>query len=100
MEWSVLPTIGTSGGIIVAWKPVVIQKEEEMVGNFSVFAIMKDCGKGVKWVLTGVYGTTPTSLRSGFWEELAAIRGLFEGPWVVRGDFNVIRFALEKNSGS
>lgn len=33
-----------------------------------------------------------------FWEELCDVRGYWQGPWVVGGDFNVIRFLHEKNT--
>lgn len=36
---------------------------------------------------------------SEFWEELKDIRGSWEGPWIIGGDFNVIRFVNEKSSG-
>ncbi|KAG5586475.1 hypothetical protein H5410_046909 [Solanum commersonii] len=36
--------------------------------------------------------------RRSVWEEMGAIRGIIEGPWVVCGDFNVVRFILEKRN--
>ena len=31
------------------------------------------------------------------WEDLGAVRGLWEGPWCIGGDFNVTRFPDERN---
>ncbi|RVW26053.1 hypothetical protein CK203_108894 [Vitis vinifera] len=47
----------------------------------------------------GVY--TPTLKRSKefFWKELGAIRGLWNDPWCVGGDFNVTRFPSEHSRG-
>ena len=36
------------------------------------------------------------SKRELFWEELGAVRGLWNGPWCVGGDFNVVRFPGER----
>ena len=32
------------------------------------------------------------------WEELGALRGLWEDLWCIGGDFNVIRFPCERSS--
>ena len=42
-----------------------------------------------------VYGPVLDSKRELFWEELGAVRGLWNGPWCVGGDFNVVRFLGE-----
>ena len=34
--------------------------------------------------------------REFFWEELGAIRGLWNDPWCIGGDFNMIRFPDER----
>jgi len=36
--------------------------------------------------------------RRSIWEEIGDVRGLFQGPWVVCGDYNVSRFVTEKRS--
>lgn len=35
LEWCALPAIGTSKGIIVAWKSSAVQMEEELIINFA-----------------------------------------------------------------
>ncbi|KAL6350285.1 hypothetical protein AAG906_004233 [Vitis piasezkii] len=53
---------------------------------------------GFCWVFTRVYGPAVGRFREDFWEELGTIRGLWQDPWCIEGDFNVIRFLGEMNS--
>ncbi|KAH0658710.1 hypothetical protein KY289_027458 [Solanum tuberosum] len=41
--------------------------------------------------ITGVYAPNDYMERRLVWEELGSVRGLFEGPWALCGDFNVSR---------
>ncbi|RVW72019.1 hypothetical protein CK203_054053 [Vitis vinifera] len=47
----------------------------------------------------GIYGPTMKRFREFFWEELGAIRGLWNDPWCIGGDFNMIRFPDERRRG-
>ncbi|RVW51403.1 hypothetical protein CK203_097169 [Vitis vinifera] len=47
----------------------------------------------------GVYGPTVKVEREDFLSELGAIRGLWNEPWCVAGDFNMIRFPFERSRG-
>lgn len=49
--------------------------------------------QNVTWCLSVVYANCE---RKELWRELAAVRSLCEGPWVVCGDFNVIRYPIER----
>ena len=49
------------------------------------------------WVFTGVYGSMTKGGREQLWKDLGAIRCLWEGPWCIGADFNVIRFPVERN---
>ena len=52
---------------------------------------------GVQWVFTGVYGPTIKTFRDSLWEELGAVKGLWDEPWCIGGDFNIFRFPWERN---
>ena len=41
------------------------------------------------WIFTGVYGPCNRKEREALWEELGAIRGIWDEPWCLGGDFNV-----------
>ena len=50
---------------------------------------------GFVWVFTGVYGPITKEERECLWEELGAIRGIWEEPWCLGGYFNIIIFQRE-----
>ncbi|XP_070003185.1 uncharacterized protein [Nicotiana sylvestris] len=49
-----------------------------------------------RWCFTGVYGPHSNPEREVMWNEIAGVRGLWEGLWVIGGDFNVCRFVHER----
>ena len=44
-----------------------------------------------------MYGPLSSAERNLLWDEVGAIRGLWEDPWCVGGDFNIIHFPSEHN---
>ena len=64
-------------------------KEEGLFTLSYRFKVLED---GFTWIFTGVYGPIVYGRREELWGELGAIRGLWDDPWCVGGDFNVIRF--------
>lgn len=51
----------------------------------------------VEWIFTGVYGPSVAKNKDALWKELGAVRNVWAKPWVVGGNFNVIRFLHEKS---
>ncbi|RVW79590.1 Transposon TX1 uncharacterized 149 kDa protein [Vitis vinifera] len=54
-----------------------------------------------KWGYLGFYGSVwPFSKveRDALWEEFGAIRGMWEDPWCLGGDFNITLFPRERSS--
>ena len=47
-----------------------------------------------------MYDPSVGGLREDFWEELGTIRGLWQDPWCIGGDFNVVTFLRERNKVS
>ncbi|KAG5593622.1 hypothetical protein H5410_034854 [Solanum commersonii] len=47
-----------------------------------------------------VYAANGKIERRLAWDELGTVRGLIEGPWVICGDFNVIRFHFKKGTAT
>ena len=53
---------------------------------------------GACWVFTGVYGPFTKVAKEGMWEEFGAIRGLWDDPWCLGGDFNITLFQREMSN--
>ena len=60
--------------------------------------MFKNAEDGFLWAFTGVYGPVKRSKRELFWEELGALKGLWEGPWCIGGDFNMVLSPNDRNS--
>ena len=69
------------------------------VGMFSVPCWFGNVKGNFCWFFSGVYGPTQRVEREGLWEELGALRGLWDEPWCVAGDFNTTRFPVEHSGG-
>ena len=97
LDWAAVQAKGALGGIIIFWDSWVSQLMEKEEGLFTLFCSFKVLEDGFTWIFTGVYGPTVYGRREELWGELGAIRGLWDDPWCIRGDFNVIRFPSELN---
>lgn len=95
LEWGVLNARGTAGGVVVFWDNRVLELVRIEVGLFSISYQFRNCEDGFVWIFSGVYGPTMKRYREFFWEELGVIRGLWNDPWCIGGDFIVIRFPSE-----
>ena len=68
------------------------------MGSFLVSCRFRNIDNGFVWTFSSVYGPFSKDGRSLLWEELSAIKGLWEDPQCIGGDFNVIRFSSERSS--
>ncbi|RVW66283.1 hypothetical protein CK203_066250 [Vitis vinifera] len=96
-NWTALDAMGTAGGILVCWDKRSLEVMETEVGKFSVSCRIRNVENGMIWIFTGVYGPFTKEDRDCLWEELGAIRGLWEEPWCIGGDFNVILSQRERS---
>lgn len=74
-----------------------MMKIDEMVGNFSMSIKIKELRSEFEWWFTSAYGPCRPQHQSEFWSEPLVIKSIWGGSWVIRDDFNVIRFTHEKN---
>ena len=99
LNWTALNAEGSAGGILLIWDKRRISLVDSLVGNFSVSCLFRMEEDEFQWVFSGVYGPVEKSLRELFWEELGSIKGLWDEPWCVGGDFNEILSPDERSKG-
>ena len=97
LEWKALDVFGSAGGILICWDKRSLDLLEWEEGQFSLSCRFRNVDNGVVWVFMGVYGPFTRVDRECLWEEIGAIRGIWEGPWCLRGDFNIILSQSERS---
>ncbi|XP_010650408.1 uncharacterized protein LOC104879402 [Vitis vinifera] len=99
LDWGAVDSRGAVGGIVVIWDNRMLELVDMQKGLFSISCTFKSCEDGFIWTFTGVYGPTLRRKRESFWEELGTIKGFWNGPWCVAGDFNAIMRPDESSRG-
>ncbi|XP_073360030.1 uncharacterized protein [Aegilops tauschii subsp. strangulata] len=96
----VLPAAGTRGGVLLAWDAASFQIDQIDLSAFAVTALVTPLVGGEAWTLTTVYGPSKDAAKPLFLADLAQIRGLISGPWLLIGDFNLIYEARDKSNSN
>ena len=97
LDWGAMSSQGSAGGILVCWDKRSLELLEMEVGHFSISCRLKNVEDGMVWIFIGVYGPCNRKDREAMWEELGAIRGIWDEPWCLGGDFNVTLSQREKS---
>ena len=98
LNWGTLDAQGSAGGILICWDKRTLEVMEMEVGSFSISCRMRNVEDGLVWMFTGVYGPFSREEREWMWEEIGAIRGIWEDPWCLGGDFNVTLSLRERSN--
>ena len=97
LDWRALNAIGSAGGVLICWDKRSLEILEWEEGLFSISCKFRNVEDGVVWVFTGVYDPFSREERECLWEEIGVIRGLWEEPWCLGGDFNTILYQSERS---
>uniref|UniRef100_M1BT70 Endonuclease/exonuclease/phosphatase domain-containing protein n=1 Tax=Solanum tuberosum TaxID=4113 RepID=M1BT70_SOLTU len=101
VKYAQLEASGTRGGILILWDGRVWEGEICEVGAYCITCKFMGKTMDFSWHMSGVYAPNDREEREEreeVWWELASVRGLFSGPSVVGGDFNIVRFPSEKRN--
>lgn len=94
-----LPSVGASGGILMAWRSKLGSIGASRTDSYSIS--VQFCPiEGEAWWLTCVYGPQSNDGKISFLNELHSIRAQCVGPWAVAGDFNLIYRQEDKNNSN
>ena len=80
LDWGTLDAHGSTGGLLICWDKRTLEVLEMEVANFSISYRLRNVEDGLVWVFTGVYEPFSKEDRDCMWEELGAIRGIWDDP--------------------
>jgi hypothetical protein len=98
--WDWIPSIGRAGGLVSAFKIDRSDVGQRDQGVFILKHVVWDKLLEVKWCLINVYGPPHEEKRENFLREMAYFYTKTFVPYIIGGDFNIIRFSSEKNKTS
>ncbi|XVF04129.1 hypothetical protein REPUB_Repub05bG0055500 [Reevesia pubescens] len=87
---------GTAGGLISIWKEDFFVLSSKIVDSRFILLIGEIKSLNLTCGIGNVYAPNDDGERARFWEEFASILGCYDVPWILGGDFNVVRFPHEK----
>lgn len=101
-DYLCLPSVGASGGIIVAWRRDEWTSTGSVYRSFSLTVKLTPSGdlsaRAVPWSLSVVYGPVLHSLKAHFLDELRVTASSANLPFLICGDFNLIYQAADKSN--
>ncbi|XP_023926420.1 uncharacterized protein LOC112037820 [Quercus suber] len=96
IDWVVLDTVQTSGGVLLIWDKRVVEKFDVIAGQFSVSVLLRGVVDDFVWACTGVYGPNDDGQRASLWEELSQVCARWPMARCLVGNFNIIRYPSER----
>ena len=92
-----LDAVGINGGIVILWKPNVVDIMDWWANLFVLIVEFQLLKLGTKGSLMNIYGPSAFPHKQAFLDFLGWVKGLIEiGNWVIEGDFNLISNLGEK----
>jgi len=92
-----LPSVGASGGILVAWKSSVFTGFEIFQNKFALSVEFTLVHNNDPWILTSVYGPCDADGKETFMSWFENIQMPDDFDWLVVGDFNLYRKLEDRN---
>ena len=94
-EWN--PSRGKSGGILCGVNKTKFDILEVIHGKFILQVNLVDKSKNCNWALLVTYGAAQDESKPEFIAELSSMCHRIVIPYIVGGDFNILRHSGEKN---
>jgi Endonuclease-reverse transcriptase len=85
-----------SGGCIIAWKRGY-SLQNSWASHHTCTAILKQQRTCECFTITNVYGPTEEGEKERFIQELTTVSSHVEGPWILAGDFNLVRWLIDRS---
>jgi exonuclease III len=95
--WDWVSSQGRSGGLLSGFKLDRFDVSLRHQGKFILQHCLWDKKLNLKWTVLNVYVPTQEENKDEFLVELATLCLKCKEPYIIGGDFNIIRFPSEKN---
>jgi hypothetical protein len=96
-KFEYLPSVGASGGLLIAWNEHLFQRHIFHVNDYSISIQFTSTQSGETWYLTNVYGPCQPDIRSDFINWFHNFPMDDDACWLILGDFNYVRYPHNRN---
>jgi len=91
---------GTRGGILTAWNPNLFNMDSFIARKHTLTTVLASTMMDLRLTITKVYAPADHRDTHLFLDGLRELLPHIHGPWLLAGDFNLIRCAEEKNTSA
>lgn len=91
------PSAGGSGGMLVAWKGVLLEGTVVFQNEYAMSLEFKSLNDGNFWLLTNIYAPCTLEGKRDFCDWLKNIQMPDDQDWLLVGDFNLLRTPENRN---
>ncbi|WVZ85036.1 hypothetical protein U9M48_031999, partial [Paspalum notatum var. saurae] len=89
---------GQSGGILLGVNAHVFDIGNIVIGDFHIKFNVRNKDDGFEWAIIAAYGAAQDDLKQDFLTEMVHFCSSTDKPFVLGGDFSIIRNPSEKNN--
>jgi hypothetical protein len=94
------PSDGASAGLLIAWSPKDYNIQLLDSRKCALTVLVDSNSDDTQFVLTNVYAPCEQAERSEFFSKIKDLQPTAATPWALAGDFNIYRYASEKNNNN
>jgi exonuclease III len=91
------PAEGTRGGLLTAWDASFFSLDSHFLKPHTLTTALTCNATSLDFTITNTYGPSDHAGSLPFLQNLQDLTHLISGPWILLGDFNLVRCAADKN---
>jgi exonuclease III len=91
---------GSRGGMLTAFNPRLLNLTSSDARRFSLTTSFESTSSDVAFTVTNIYAPSDHDLTQDFVTEMISLSNVVYGPWLILGDFNLIRVPADKNNNN
>lgn len=94
------PSLGASGGLLTAWDANLLRHTSSVNHQFTITSTFHVAATDLQFTITNCYGPCSHADKPTFLDELMMLSSMISGPWLLLGEFNLVRLPFEKSSAN